>query len=74
VKECLSCAARADEAEFPRYWTRERLCCDCLAERTQPTTFSRNEIVQRRAQYRAAFRYRSRLQQRDLVDLVVPPP
>jgi hypothetical protein len=77
VRICLSCGATSVEAAFaPKVKGRlaPKLCLDCTAaaergdappHRSSPTT---------RASYRAAWRHRQKQDQRDLVDLLAPPP
>lgn len=68
MKQCASCAARPEEAEFP---PAGRLCCACLDER--PGTKVASKPTSRRS-YRAKLRARHQSPQMDLIDLITPVP
>lgn len=70
MRECLSCAARPGEAEFP---PRGRLCCDCAGITVGNTREAAGKPRSRRS-YRAALRYRQQSPQLDLIDLITPVP
>lgn len=80
-RECWSCAALPEDgACLPARKTRGRplLCGDCGSEAARAPRVPIERVHQapamRRAQYRAALRFRSASAQMDLVDLLVKAP
>jgi hypothetical protein len=82
VRRCHDCGATPREATFPgtRKPSQIDRCIDCLAElerlaEATPARFAKPaKPIQTRRRYRAAFCYRAKQAQGDLVDLLVPPP
>lgn len=72
MRECLSCAARPDEAQFPE---RSRVCVDCVMEAARAFGAMPAQTKARsRRSYRAALRHRQQSAQLDLVDMITPVP
>lgn len=74
-RQCYSCAARPNEAEFPaKKGHHKRLrCIPCQVEEDRVPS---NPTVppMRRAQYRAALLHRQKLPQMDMIDMIVRAP
>lgn len=72
MRECDSCAARANETAFPG--ERGRMCCDCLAYLDKNPSRNPGKPPRSRRSYRQALRHRQQSPQLDLVDLITPVP